>query len=115
MKLQYIKYLQECINRKITIHDNLYSFIIIYRSSQTHDEFVTFIKNFELNLYQINEKNYFLTFVLADFNDKSQVWFKYDKTLYEWFKLDILTCSLRLHQLIKDPTHLLDSSSFCID
>ena len=30
-------------------------------------------------------------------------------------KLDILTCSHGLHQLINEPTHLLDSSSSCID
>ena len=37
--------LQEYINLELIIGDNLYSFIIPYRSpSQTHDDFETFIK-----------------------------------------------------------------------
>ena len=73
------------------------------------------MKNFELNLDEINKKNSFLTVALRDFNAKSQTWFKNDKTSYEGSKLDILACSHRLHQLINEPTHLLDSSSSCID
>ena len=61
------------------------------------------------------KKNPFLTVALGDFNAKSQIWSKNDKTSYEWPKLDILTCSHELHQLINEPTHLLDSSSSCID
>ena len=60
-------------------------------------------------------KNPFLTVALGDFNAKSQTWFRNDKTSYEGSKLDILTCSHGLHQLINEPTHLLDSSSSCID
>ena len=52
---------------------------------------------------------------VGDFNAKSQTWFKNEKTSYERSKLDVLTCSHRLHQLINEPTHLLDSSSSCID
>ena len=37
------------------------------------------------------------------------------KISYEWSNLDVLTCSHGLHQLINKPTHLLDSSSSCID
>ena len=61
------------------------------------------------------KKNPFLTVALGDFNAKSQTWSKNDKASYEWPKLDILTCSHELHQLINEPTHLLDSSSSCID
>ena len=114
MKLVDIKYLQECINLELIIRGNLCSFIILYRSpSQTHD-FQTFMKNFELNLEEI-KKNPFLTVALGDFNAKSQTWCKNDKTSYKGSKLDILTCSHGLHQLINEPTHLVDSSSSCID
>ena len=51
------------------------------------------MKNFELNLGEINFKNPFLTVALSDFNARSQTWFKNDKTSYEGSKLDILTCS----------------------
>ena len=56
-----------------------------------------------------------MTVALGDFNAKSQTWFKNDKTSYERSKLDILTCSHELHQLINKPTHLPDKSSSCID
>ena len=109
-----IKYLQECINLELTIGENLCSFIILYRSpSQAHDDFENCMKNFELNLDEIN-KNPFLTVAVGDFNAKSQTWFKNDKTSYKGSKLDVLTCSHGLHQLINEPTHLLHSSSLCI-
>ena len=61
------------------------------------------------------KKNPFLTVALGDSNAKSQTWCKNDKTSYKGSKLDILTCSHGLHQLINEPTHLVDSSSSCID
>ena len=51
----------------------------------------------------------------GDFNAKSQTSFKNDKTSYEGSKLDVSTCSHGLHQLINEPTHVLDISSSCID
>ena len=55
LKLLDIKYLQECINFEVIIGDNLCSFVMLYRSpSQTHDDFETFMRKFELNLDEIN-------------------------------------------------------------
>ena len=57
LKLLDIKYLQECINLELIIADNLCSFIILYRSeSKTLNNFENFMKNFELNLDEINKK-----------------------------------------------------------
>ena len=61
LKLLDIKCLQEFINLELIIADNLCSFIILYRSpSQTHDDFENFMKNFELNLDEVNKKKSFL-------------------------------------------------------
>ena len=110
------KHLQEHITLELTIGENLCNFIVLYRSSsQTLDDFEKFMKNFELNLDEINKKNPFLTVALGDFNAKSQTWFKNDKTSYEGFKVDVLTYIHGLNQSINEPTHLLDSSSSCID
>ena len=110
LKLLHIKYLQQYINLELIICDNLCSFIIFDRSpSQTHDDFETFMKNCELNLDEINKKNP-LTVAVGDFNAKSQTWFENDKTSYKGSKLDILTCSHGLDQLINELIHLLDSS-----
>ena len=59
----------------------LCNFIVSYRSpSQSQDDFETFIKNFELNLDTILVNNPSLTVVLGDFNVKSNLWCKSDKT-----------------------------------
>ena len=88
MKLLDIKYLHECINLELKIGDNLCSFVILYRSpSQTHDNFQNFMKNFELNLEEINKTNPFLIVALGDFNAKSQNCFKNDKTTHEGLNL----------------------------
>ena len=57
LKLLNMKYLQECINLELIIGDNLCSFIILCRSPrETHNDFETVMKNFELNLDKINKK-----------------------------------------------------------
>ena len=51
-----------------------------------------------------------LTVVLGDFHTKTQTCCKSDKTSNEGSKLDVLTCSHGLHQLINEQAHLFDSS-----
>ena len=79
------------------------------------DEFRTFLKNFELTLDKIHENNPFMTVVLGDFNAKSRNWCKSDITSLEGSKIDSITSSYGLNQLIQEPTHILNSSSSCID
>ena len=87
-----IKYLQETIKLELTIGENLCSIFIPYRSPiKTHDDFENCMKDFELNLDEINLKNPFLNVALDDFNAKSQSWFKNDKISYEGSRLDVLT------------------------
>ena len=54
-------------------------------------------------------------FVLGDFNVKSNLRFKGDKTSYVGSKIDAITSKFRLQQLINEPTHLVADSSSCID
>ena len=64
-----IQYLQKCINFETRIGEKLCNFIILYRPpSHSRDEFVTFLKNFELNFDIILANNLFLAVVLGDFN-----------------------------------------------
>ena len=53
--------------------------------------------------------------VLGDFNTKSSNWYNHDKTAYEGSKIDAVTSQFGLQKLIKEPTHILGSSSSCID
>ena len=111
-----VKYLQECISFELRIGRKCCRFSCLYRSpSQTQDEFETFLKNFELSLDKIHENNPFMTIVQGDFNAKSNNWGKSDITSLEGSKIDTIANSYGLNQLIQEPTHILNSSSSCID
>ena len=53
--------------------------------------------------------------VLGDFNANSNSWYANDTTNIEESKIDILTDSFGFNQIIKEPTHILNNSSSCID
>ena len=111
-----VKYLQESILFELRIGSKCCRFSCLYRSpGQTQDEFETFLKNFELTLDKIHENNPFRIIVLGDFNAKSNNWCKSDITSLEDSKVDTIANSYGLNQLIQEPTHILNSSSSCID
>ena len=56
-----------------------------------------------------------MTVVLGDFNAKSNNWCKADVTSLEGSKIDTITSSYGLNQLIQEPTHILNLLSSCID
>ena len=63
------------------VREKLRNFVALYRlPSQSQYEFETFARNLELNLDAILANNPFLTVVLGDFNAKSNLWYKNDKT-----------------------------------
>ena len=117
LKVINVKFLQEYISSfEIKVGEKCWKFVCFYRSpSQTHDEFETFLKQFELNLNKIHENNPFMTYVLGDFNEKFNSWFKNDTTSLEDSMIDAVTNKYGLHEAIQEATHLLDSSSSCID
>ena len=111
-----IKYLQECITFEIRIGRKCCKFICLYRSpSQTNDEFESFLKNFELTLDKIHDDNPSMISLLGDFNAKSNNWCKNDITFHEGSMIDAVTSNYGLHQLIQELTHILNSSSSCIN
>ena len=79
-------------------------FISLYRSpSQTLDDFETFSKNSELNSENIVQRNPFLVKV------------NQDKSTFEDNAVDNITSKLGLYKVIKEPTHISDTtSSSCI-
>ena len=111
-----VKYLQESISFELRIGGKYCRFSCLYRSpSQTQDDLEAFLKNFELTLDKIHENNPFMTIVLGDVNAKSNNWCKSDITSLEGSKVDTIANSYGLNQLIQEPTHILNSSSSCID
>ena len=116
LKVIGIQYLQECINFEMKIGGKLCNFIILYRSPRySQDDLEIFLKNFELNLDTILTNNPFLTVVLGDFNVKSNLWSKSDKTSYEGSKIEGISSQFGLQQLINEPTHRTRNLSSCID
>ena len=108
-----IQYLQECINFELNIGGKICNFISLYRSpSQTQDEFEKFIDNLELNLETLCQNNPFLIVLIGDLNAKSKNWYSRDKSSYE--RNEIETAQFGLPQIIKEPTHISNTSSSCI-
>ena len=56
-----------------------------------------------------------MTVVPGDFHAKSNNWCKADITSLVGSKIDTITNSYGLNQLIQEPNHILNSSSSCID
>ena len=53
--------------------------------------------------------------VIGDFNAKFCNWYSHDKTSFDGSTTESITSQFGLHQLINEPTHLLQNSSSCID
>ena len=82
---------------------------------QSSEEFHTFLSNFEFLLDYIANRNPFVNIIIGDFNGSSNSWCSNDKTTYESKKLESLTFQCEFKQEISDPTHILESSSSCIE
>ena len=116
MRVLGIQYLQECINFELNIGGKICNFISLYRSpSQTQDEFEKFIDNLELNLETLCQNNPFLIVLIGDLNAKSKNWYSHDKTSHEGNEIENVTAQFGLQQIIKEPTHISNTSSSCID
>ena len=91
------------------------SVILILPWLKSSKEFGTFSSNFEFLLDYIANCNPFVSIIIGDFNARSNNWCSSDKTTYEGKKLESLTSQCGFKQVISDPTHILESSSSCID
>ena len=111
-----IKSLQESISFEIRIGRKCCKLICLDRSpSQTNGEFKSFLKNLELILDKIHEEITFMISVLGDCNAKPINWCKNDTTSHGGSMIDTAMSNYGLCQRIQQPTHILNSSSSCID
>ena len=111
-----VKYLQDSISFELRMGSRCFKFSCLYRfPSQAQDKFETFLKNFELTLDKIHESNLFMTIAVVHFNAKSNNWCKTDITSLEGSKIDAIASSYDLNQIIQKRTHILKSSTSCID
>ena len=57
----------------------------------------------------------FLIVLIGDLNAKSKNWYSHDKTSHEGNEIENVTAQFGLQQIIKEPTHISNTSSSCID
>ena len=53
--------------------------------------------------------------LIRDLNAKSKNWSSHDKSSHEGNEIKNVTAEFGLQQIIKKPTHILNTSSSCID
>ena len=109
-----INYLNKCVRFELMVADKLCTFMILYGSpSQSQGLFESFKENLELNFEFAVQNNPFLVVLLDDFNAKSSNWCKNDITTTEGKAIENISSQFGLHQMINEPTHILESSSLC--
>ena len=116
LKVLSTNFLLECINFEVSIRNNKYRFVHLYRTpNQTQNEFHVFLTKVEMNLDHSFNSNPFVTTVIGDSNAKSNKWSEDDRSTNEGSKTNFLTSKFGLSQIIKEPTHILENPSSGID
>ena len=111
-----INYLNQCVRFELMVGDTLCHFIGLYRSpSQSQDQFESFKESLELNFESAVQNNTYLVVLLSDFNAKLSKWCKNDITASEGKVIENISSQFALHKVINEPTHILETSSSCID
>ena len=101
-----IRYLQETISFELQVGSKICNIVSLYwPPSQTSDGFKKFTGNFELTLDTLADSNSHLIVVL-----KFKIWYINDKTTTEDVKIEFVTSQYGLHQIINEPTHVLENS-----
>ena len=108
--------LHECLFCELFLNSRRSYIVSLYRSpSQSSDEYDDFIKTFEQLLLHLASFKPHLLLMTSDFNARSSSWWSGDVDNIEGARLESITFFYGLHQIINEPTHILPSSSSCID
>ena len=111
-----INFLPECLLCEFNYENKKIFTVTLYRSlSQNDDEFDEFLRSFESVIDNIKQSNTYFVLITGDFNACSNSWWENDINNFEGISIENLTTSYGLKQLISEPTHLLPTSSSCID
>ena len=117
LAVQFVKtnYLNECLQCEVSFNNKKGYIAVLYRStSQNGLEFDTFISSFEKILGDIHSFKSDFSFILGDFNARSNKWWVVDTQTSEGSQIDFLTTSDGFRQIISEPTSILKNSS-CIE
>ena len=100
---------------RISIQNQTGYLVVTYRSHNQNNNEFNKLTNFERLLNHVKKLKSSFLLILGDFNARSKSWCLDDVTTYEGSKIDSLTTTHGLYQLISQPTHRLPTSSTCID
>ena len=110
------EYFPQCLLCRISTQNQTGYLVVTYRlPNPNNNEFNEFLTNFERLLNHVKQLKSSFLLILGDFNARSKSWCSHNITTYEGSNIDSLTTTHGLHQLISQPTHLLPTSSTCID
>ena len=109
-------YLQECLILETSINNKKgYVDSLCRSSSETPDEFDSFINNLEKLIIDIYSRKADFVLMIGDFNVKFCIWSINDTTTPEGTQIDAITSLYGMKQLISEPAHILQQYSSCID
>ena len=92
LKLIDVNYFSESVLFQLQISFQICNFISLYRSSsETADDFDSFLDNSKLDLDAVTDKNLLLVVGIGYFNARSSRWCINDKSNYEGRKIDCLS------------------------
>ena len=116
IKVLNITNLHECLVCELSLNGRRSYIVSLYRSpSQSSDEYDHFIKAFEQFIAHLTSFKPHLLLLTGDFNARSSSWWPGDVDNIEGTRLESITSFYGLHQINNEPTHILPSSSSCID
>ena len=82
---------------------------------RTKMNLILFQKNLEITLDKLALNNPFMLVVIRELNSTSKNWYLSDRTTYEGNIIVTISSHFGLHELVHDPTDILEKSSSCID
>ena len=68
-----------------------------------------------MNLETLVQRNPFLTVAIGDLTQNQKNWYSQDNPNFPGITIEYVTSQFGLSQIIKETTHILGSSSSCID
>ena len=111
-----LSHITECILCEVNVKVQVGFIIVNYHSpSQTSSQFDDFLSNFEKLFDDVQIFQPAFTVILGDFSARSKLWWSGDSTTIEGTRLDSLVSTHGFHQLISEPTHILENLLSCID
>ena len=69
----------------------------------------------ELKLESLRQNNPFFVVLTEDLNPKPKTWFCHDKSSHKVNPIENVTTQFGLQEIIKEPTHISNTSSSCIE